>query len=212
MKDVIFASFQRCPAFALRLRLPISGARFGARQDAAQAEAVDHSACHAAHAAGRRHALLVDRRQQPGARLRRLAGGKAGRGLERTAWYADTRRLAAGSNADCSRDVARARRPRQSRQTGMERGPAGAARRAWRGQDGWKSRPRAGNGFAWPGPRRCPSPPTDCASCCRCARNRGRRFADVIADNLHADTPIGGDASVRVPAPASGLQTGGAIR
>ena len=90
---------------------------------------MDHSACHAARAAGRRHALLVDRRQQPGARLRRLAGRKAGRRLERTARYADTRRLAAGSNADCSRDVARGRRPGHSRQTGLERGPAGAARR-----------------------------------------------------------------------------------
>ncbi len=100
---------------------------------------------------------------------------QTGRGLERTAWCADTRRLAAGGSADCSRDVARARRPRQSRQAGMERGPAGAACRLGAARTaGNRGR---GQATAAPGgiPRRCPSPPTDCASCCRCARNRGRR-------------------------------------
>ena len=62
--------------------------------------------------------------------------------------------------------------------------------------DGWKSRPRAGNGCAWPGTAEVPVTADRLRLVLPLRAEPWPAFADVIADNLHADTPIGGDASV----------------
>ena len=66
----------------------------------------------------------------------------------------------------------------------------------WHGRDGWRSRPRAGNGFDWPGTADVPVTADRLRLVLPLGAERWPGFADITADNLHADTPLGGDASV----------------
>ena len=161
-------------------------------------------------AAGRRHALLADRRQQPGAWLCRLACRAAAAGWT-VQQDAGARRLAAGSDAH---------RAAVSLKGGDPDIPGGLTWSAERlvlrvallrpglleiAAEG-SQRLRLARA------RRSPSRPIAFASCCRCSRGRGRDFVDVAVDDLRAAFPGRRRCQRAVAAPASGFQAGGAVR
>ena len=184
-------AFALPPSFAYKRR-----SDSGRGEDAAQAEAVDHSARHAARAGGRRHALLADLAERNlERRLRRLGGRVASSGLDGDSMVTPTRggwplaaTLTVPGDVACRAATPTFRRP------GLEGRPVGAAHRAvTAGAAGDR-----GRGQAAASPGRDPEVPYT-ADRLRLVLPLqrgcpGHTSPTSSRHNLRADTPAGGDA------------------